>query len=155
MRELLDCPHCFGRILPMTDGRCPQCRNDTNARTREAAEMTVVSIDKESIVPDVCAGCGLPTYRRVTFKRKKHDPTDDDFTMFQFLMFGCVGAIGLLLSGLFRGNRGLSIRVKLPHCLECHTRKPLEPHSVSFEELQMRFVVHREFARQFAAVNGD
>lgn len=25
-KGLVDCPHCSTRVLPMTDGRCPQCR---------------------------------------------------------------------------------------------------------------------------------
>lgn len=136
----------------MTGGICPQCRNDTTIIPLESLEMTRICITEQCVIPKVCATCGLPTSRVVTFKRRRPSPqNDDDSSVIWYLGFGI---IGLLFSALFRRANSSRVRIQVPHCRQCHAEKPLEPRSVAFDELLMDFVVHREFAKQFDAVNG-
>jgi len=46
------------------------------------------------------------------------------------------------------------MNVEIPQCKECSRKAKIEPQSVHIESYRMKFVVHRDFAKQFQQLNG-
>jgi hypothetical protein len=90
----VECPHCYGDVLPMADGRCPSCLADTRAAVGGC--FTKVSLQHQAQgLPSVCMVCGMTTRRKMRFAQKARN----ERYVANPLQGG--GGIGLLLTWLF------------------------------------------------------
>ena len=147
---IIECPHCYGDVLPMTDGRCPSCLANTTAPPAEGGSFTKASLQHRAEgLPSVCINCGKPTPRRRRFsQRAKNERYATNPAQGG-------GGIGLLLTWLFdyvSGKMYQEIFLEVPECEECHQRgRDLRIHHLDFEGRVATFIVHRTFKQALEA----
>ncbi len=156
---LTECPHCFTLVLPKGDGQCPACQRNARQASGPDPELVTLSIGEQSEIPDLCCHCGLPTRRMKRVKRWKPAENAQQTAGFWILVTFLFGGLGSALAALQRatGGRysGHSVVVRIGQCPECAAVGPPEPLQVDHEHFTMRFLVHRDFARQFERLNGS
>ena len=54
--DLVVCPHCFTRVIPMEDQACPRCRG----RVDRASEFVPVTVRSGTRLPMYCVACDAP-----------------------------------------------------------------------------------------------
>jgi hypothetical protein len=142
---IVECPHCYGDVLPMVDGRCPSCLGDTRAPSADGGCFTKASIAHQAHgLPSICMVCGMPTQRRRQFSERAKN---ERYTANP----RGGGGIGLLLTWLFdyvSGKMHQEIVLELPQCEECYqrAREPRVKH-LDFDRRIATFIVHRSFRR--------
>lgn len=145
---MLDCPHCYRRVLPLTNGECPICHRDTSETRGTDNSKTRVCLTEKSVLPDVCASCGGYATRRVAVKARGLNTGSNDLAGSGNTV-RIPGLIGLLLGIFFKrdGTVGkASMQILLPQCDQCYGVQKMEPDLVDFERYESWFVVHRNFA---------
>src|SRR5258705_10962280 len=58
------CPHCYRKVIPMSDGRCPSCGRNTNDLAGTDPHRKLVGIGPNERLPALCFHCGAPTQKR-------------------------------------------------------------------------------------------
>ncbi len=145
---MLDCPHCYRKVLPRTTGECPICHKDTNETRGTDPSKTRICLTEKSVLPDVCVSCGAFANRRVTVTARGLNTGAND-------VGGSKGAsripglIGLIISlCTSQGRPGkAAMKILLPQCDQCNGVLKLEPDLVDFERYESWFIVHRNFAQ--------
>ena len=141
---IVECPHCYGDVLPMANGRCPSCLADTRERSAEGGCFTKASLQHQAQgLPDICLVCGTSTRRRTRFRQKtKNERYGANPT-------ASGGAIGLLLTWLIdyaSGKMHQEIVLEVPQCEECHQRgRDLRVKYLDYDRRVATFIVHRSF----------
>src|SRR5436190_505756 len=139
---LVECPHCFGDVLPMSDGRCPSCFADTREPSADGGSFTKASLQHQAQgLPGVCLVCGVPTQQRRRFSQRAKNE--------RYNTNAHGGAIGLALTWLFdylSGKMYQEVILEVPHCDECRRNgRDLRVRHVDFERRIVTFIVHRNF----------
>ena len=139
---LIDCPHCYTRIVPKSDGSCPACQRDTRDTTGLDLSWTSIRVSQSDVLPPVCCECGLRTSRMVSVYRKT-SPAGEPSTLVGMAIFWLVSwVVGLWL--ILRGMANASVvEVRLPQCEACAGQGPPEPRFVDFGNARMTFIVHK------------
>ena len=138
---IVDCPHCFRRVITNDDGSCPSCGNDPSKAGNSDPNLRPARIASEEELPDVCIGCGVPTPLRRKFVRRRTSPHASEAGE----SVGGVG--GFLLAMVFRfllQDNKQTVSIKLPVCQSCSTKEPTVLH-IDFDNYEADFVVHRLF----------
>jgi len=156
---LIECPHCFTRVLPRADGECPACQQNTQSVRDIDRQFKTVTVGETSAMPDHCSTCMLPETRlvRVTRSRVIWGAAGDSgvaavvATVIRLLLGGIHFLFHLMTSERDSGSQ--KVVVQMRHCRECSRRQPLEPTFVNYDAYTMKFIVHREFAHEFVAMN--
>jgi hypothetical protein len=155
----VECPHCFTLVSPAADGECPACRENTRVTSGQDPDRVTLTVGEHSQSPDVCCDCGLPTRRTTHVKRWKPPENAqyaDGFLIVGVLLFGWLGSALAALHRIIRGRfGGQTVVVRIAQCHECVTSGAPDPLRVDHEHFTMRFLVHRDFARQFERLNGS
>ena len=136
-----DCPHCFSRVLPGTDGCCPSCRGDMSAA--KALPLTTVRIRIGDELPPLCVACGQNTAATATITRSMSEGGQPwPVKVLAFLMSPF---LALALDREFQAKqREASIAV--PFCEACSAGgKEPRPTFVNFEREEFTFIVHDKF----------
>ena len=138
---LIDCPHCYTRIVPMSDGCCPACRKNTRETTGADLSRTSIRVSQGDVLPPVCCDCGLVTSRVVSVYRK-NTPSGEPPTSFGAAIFALFSLpLGLWL--MLRGMANTTVaQTQMPQCDTCGTWGPPEPRYVDFGNATMTFIVH-------------
>lgn len=145
---IIECPHCYTRVMPGPEGECPACRKNTRDTAGTDPAKTAMSIPNQASLPPVCCECGRPTDRYVKVTRSVRVQGAAEGSG------GTLASIGLWLLGGFtifassghsRGTSGDVIVIHMPQCPLCGAEGPPSPKSVNAEELRMTFVVHKVF----------
>jgi hypothetical protein len=137
---LVECPHCYSKVLPMSDGRCPSCQKDTREAKKEA--LTKVQIGPDTHLPDVCVLCGTDALQRVDV-REGYQTGDSNFLIGVLLLF----RPALWFAADKARGEVKKLHVKVPVCGTCTTTRPrVRPTYVNFEQREMSFLVHADFA---------
>jgi hypothetical protein len=147
---IVECPHCYGDVLPMANGRCPSCLADTRQQSAEGGCLTKASLREHAqSLPDICMVCGTSTRRRTRFRQKTKNERYDANPS------ASGGLIGLLLTWLIDyagGNMHHEIVLEVPHCEECHQRgRHLRVKYLDYERHVATFIVHRSFRQALEA----
>jgi hypothetical protein len=136
---LRECPHCYTRVVPLPDSRCPACQKNVLEGEGADRKLTSMVVHESLALPNYCYFCDAPTTRFVTIKRS-------------LVKKGENLVVRLLLAGfwiwslLFTGSTRLrAITIRLPQCSKCAARGKPEPRHVDFERLEMTFVVNRSW----------
>jgi hypothetical protein len=139
---ITECPHCFGRVLPMTDGSCPSCGKNTVDKTELSSTMTSIVVDKGESFPASCALCAQATSRttKLSFTAKRRPDAGGDLAM------SMISPLAGAIVAAFRVNT-YNVAVRLPVCDRCKRQK-IEPLHVDYENYTMTLLVHRKFAEE-------
>lgn len=153
---LIDCPHCFTRVVPKADGTCPACQKDTRETAGGDLTRATMPVAQGDVLPPVCCHCGRDTRRCVAVSIEAAGKGQD--------LPGGGTAISLLLSlaslfvsmlaflilwpvfvyRLLRGIAGTSVvEVRVPQCEVCAAYGDPRPQRVDFENARMTLVVHK------------
>lgn len=134
---LSECPHCYARVVPKADGRCPACQKDMRDLTGVDPTKASLRVAQGDVLPSICCDCGQATQRVVTVCRKR-TARDEPSTWVKIL---------LLITFNWGSMSGLSSRdvveVELPQCELCGSEGRPEPVYVDFDNVRMTFVVHK------------
>jgi len=141
---LIKCPHCYSRVLPKPDDRCPSCGRNVKDRRGADRTKTELVLTEGDPLPPICLLCGDPTDRTVRVRFHKADPANADKEVAAVLML--VSLFVALLAYLLRPRRGIYIEMRLPQCRACKkkTGKP-EPRHIAWDRRELTLVVHRKF----------
>lgn len=139
---LIDCPHCFTRVVPKSNGLCPACQKDMRDTTRLDLARASIRVSQGDVLPKICCDCGETTSRVVKVYQKhaaKEQPSSLAATLIFLLSSWAMG------SWLFlRGMAETSVaEVAMPQCERCARRGDPKPRYVDFSNARMTFVVHR------------
>ncbi len=158
---ILDCPHCHLRVGTGKDGICPNCHADVLDLSNVDPNMSVLFVRPDSVVPDICCVCGVPTSRRAKIvshgARNANADTSGEaeglglFALLGMLVVPLSGLMGL--SGTSRHSR-VSLRVSLsvPQCDLC-AGEEIKPIEVDHEKARMKLYVHKNFKADFERCN--
>ena len=117
---IIECPHCFGDVLPMANGRCPACLADTPAPSPDGGSFTKASLRHQAqSLPGVCVVCGLPTRRRTRFTQRARN---ERYAANPAQGSGGIGLRITLLFDYVSGKTHQEILLEVPQCEECHQR---------------------------------
>lgn len=130
--DLVVCPHCFTRVIPMEDQACPRCRG----RVDRASEFAPVTVRSGTRLPMYCVACDAPTDALRTWTQSTVPRS-----WFPFWLRGPVS----MLMRAHEVSRAFVVSVELSTCKDC--RLPAEPQP-QFEEGLVDLLVHRDFARR-------
>ena len=142
MIEIIECPHCFARVVPKSDNTCPSCRKNIKDMTNADTDLTTVTLGPSATMPELCIICGQQTNR--TYKYTMEIPGGQDSKLISTLLSLLRGR---LLSGLIK-KQIQSIGIKLPVCNNCkHYQANIKPIHFNKDTDTMTFVVHKAFKK--------
>lgn len=145
-----ECPHCYTRVVPNSEGECPSCRN--NVRDAESAGTLNTSLPVRHLadLPAVCCQCACATdrYVKITRQISREKEEEDSSAGIALMMGGWIFALVALLLGDFRSRSSDVVVVRMPQCDLCGANGSPDPIRVNSEELHMTFVVHKGFKRR-------
>jgi hypothetical protein len=156
---LVECPHCFTRVLPRPDGQCPSCQQSTQSIRDADRESVTVIVRENSQMPDFCCTCMIPERRLVRVVRSRDVPGTSDVAgsigvRFALqLLLPLIGDIIHIAFGAPKSSNSQAVVVRVRQCRECSRHQPLEPVFVNFDGYNMKFVAHRNFAKLFTELN--
>ena len=143
--EIVECPHCYTRVLPNRAGTCPSCARDVNDTHGADPTRTSLSIETNTLLPAVCSQCAAPTDRTVLIVSSQRTSADapEESSSLRWNVFA------LLLSRL-RPSAAMSDRpevsLHVPQCPRCaELRGRVKPRAISYERASMVLEVHRDF----------
>jgi hypothetical protein len=149
--DIVECPHCYTRVLPNAAGTCPSCARDVNDTTGIDPTRTSVGIETNTLLPPVCSACGEATGRTVEIVSKQGGgkaQAEEEYASLRMSVF----AFFLRALRPSRADRP-EICIQLPQCQRCAAAQGRPtPRAVSFDRATMIFEVHREFRRAVEAM---
>jgi hypothetical protein len=142
---MIECPHCFTRVIPTSEGECPACRRNVRETGGTDPTKTTLSIaDGAATLPRYCCDCGRSTERRLKVKCKITSDVESGWAAVLSTIFAA-------LTGVFVGgieddpHRRVTLVIRIPQCEMCASHGRPVPVRVNLEESRMTFVVHKEF----------
>src|SRR6187551_2773131 len=115
---MLDCPHCYARVLLRSDGACPSCGEDTR-RPGVGPRRALLEILADEPLPDSCLNCGQFTDRTTIVRYRRAVEGDGAPSWFVALL---TSALALLVGYIFfwlRTKAVLHLEFRLPQCRDC------------------------------------
>jgi len=112
---MVECPHCYVRVIPSQEGICPACQKNT--RDLSGTDLTRGSLTIEDCerLPDMCFQCGVGTSLRVRVSRRRYNENDPAPTPFAAVLLTILG----FLAGhifLIGSRQAIEVRIRLPQC---------------------------------------
>ena len=143
---MLDCPHCYTKIIPMASGVCPSCSGDTKDRSGYDPDLTVVMIREKQDLPERCLICGQTSSKQhaLTFQSEPDHLANTGQTLFGLLLL-FVGGLGFVKTG---GGHKHEVTLHIPLCTmdACKSSERLQPRQLDAENFRAKFLAHRRFA---------
>jgi hypothetical protein len=134
-----ECPHCYRKVIPLSDNHCPACQKNVLAVDGVDRNLTSMTVRASLNLPSHCYSCDAPTTRFVSIKRSLVKRAENPIVR---LVLAGFAWWTLLLTG---PKRLRDVAVRLPQCPECARRGRPEPRHVDFERFEMSFVVNRRW----------
>ena len=146
---IVDCPHCYTRVVPTSQGACPSCRQSVYEATDADHSKASISVAHLEPLPTMCCDCGCATDRTVKITRNISRKADlepsDDLLSYIGSLFSWIGWLIALVRGDFRSRIGDQVVVQMPQCVICSESGIPDPIHVNAHELRMTFIVNQEF----------
>ena len=146
---IVDCPHCYTRVVPTSQDTCPSCRQSVIEASETDPSKVSISVAHLQPLPDVCCTCGCGTDRIVKITRKISRKSDvepsDDLLTYIGSLFSWMSLLFALIRGDFRSRVEDQVVVRMPQCEICFESGMPEPVYVNAHELRMTFIVNQEF----------
>jgi len=137
---LIECPHCYKKVLPMQDGTCPGCGKNTRDISNANLNMTLLEIKQGTPLPRICCFCGENAEGTILVKRSKS--TGGESLFIRILVFVFSPFLYLFGNGFERTTSKL--KILLPTCAKCSSEY-VEPRYIDFDNYTMTFAVHKKF----------
>ena len=145
MAEIIECPHCYTRVLPNAAGTCPSCAGDVNDTYGTDPTRTSLSIETNTLLPPLCSQCAAPTDRTVLLVSSQRSASDTGIESSSLRW----NVFSLLLGKLRPAPRNVDrpeVSLHLPQCPSCaELRGRPKPRAISYERATMVLEVHRVF----------
>src|SRR6185503_18136020 len=140
---VIECPHCYVRIVPMGGGRCPACGKNTRDQSGADLTKTRMSLRAGEPLPDNCYLCDRATLRTVKWKCVVGDFGSGKLAMLMRLLGGIL--LPPLRHAAFSPAESFVRRMKLrlPQCPACASKPEAE--YVDMDNYVATFLVHRDF----------
>lgn len=141
--DIVECPHCYTRVMPSSSGICPACQKNINERPA-LPDMTQELIDTRWRPPAICMICGEPAEEHVDVIFTRVSPTQGE----RIALGGAFGAVLLLVRALlWLIGRTLKQRVAFsaPVCCAHRSSQLLKPVEIDWSNGYFTFIVHRIF----------
>ena len=138
---IVECPHCYTKVLLKSDGSCPSCGKDSNSQSDADPEMTTAQVDFNEPLPPFCVLCAQSTKRTVTVFRGE-DPDQEGLSEGKSLV------VGLLAGWRIAREMGTKQTMELvvPVCRDCRKRRDeFKPRHVNHGQQRATLLVHRSF----------
>jgi hypothetical protein len=139
------CPHCYRKVIPMADGKCPSCGKKTADRTGVDPTRTLISIRTGDRLPLICHNCAIPTDRAKKFEVASEPQGTTRQPLFGGILWLLIRPVNLFAK-MERIQKEIQLSVVLPTCRECARKMGnLTPHYIDFEDRRIDIVVHTDF----------
>ena len=147
--ELMECPHCFAKMVLTSDNKCPSCRKDPRDTKNTNPNLTTATFFSYIKLPEYCMACGKPTKKISKFIVNKKDSN------WEWEVLGAIPFLGDLFSSLstflmpvklMRKSEN-SITFKLPFCGKCNN-SDVRPIHFNRDTEAITFIVHKTFKRE-------
>ncbi len=149
---VIDCPHCFTKVISKPDGSCPACQGNTRASTA-STDHTAVRIAHGEELPLICCGCGGPADHYHTITQHSSEGRAEGAGVMALLLALISWPAALLM--FVRGLQETSVvRVKLPFCSRCRQLGAPTPKYVDFKNARMTFIVHKRLKEAIDPTGG-
>jgi hypothetical protein len=143
--DIVECPHCYTRVLPNREGTCPSCAKNVNDTHGADPTRTSVSIETNTLLPAVCSQCAAPTDRTVLIVSTRggagsnaEESPDLGWNLFAMLL-------RKLRAAPTHADRP-EVSLHVPQCPRCaELRGRPKPRAISYERASMVLEVHRDF----------
>lgn len=146
---LENCPHCFASVLPLADGTCPRCQEDTKDKSGVDPALQPVTITKATKFPDACVICGSNATGR---RRVTQSVGSDVNALGGVLLTAVFGIFGRILGQAIAGEeRQFTESMRVPVCDECKPTRNVRVLSTDYEKHQMTILVHERCRRQMSS----
>ncbi len=131
--DLIVCPTCFARVIPMSGNVCPSCRH----RIERASLLELVEVQSGTHLPPYCHVCDAPA---TVWKRWQLDSG----ARTGLAALALLHPLAMLMRG-FEQSKQFHVALELPLCAACRIGREPEP---LFEEARVVVLVHRKFAQR-------
>lgn len=152
---LIQCPHCYTKVMPKPDGSCPACQKDTaDLRGTDPTRHSLRLLQGTSL-PGICCDCGEETDRYFIVSCTSSTDRDQLSGFAQSLIALLVSwpmALYFFLLGI--QNRTV-VRIRMPQCHDCALTSPPKPRYVDYGNARMTFVVHNNLYQAVIAAEED
>jgi hypothetical protein len=128
---IVECPHCYTRVLPMENNICPACKMDMSDMEDVNPELVSVVIRESDELPPYCYLCNSYTERYVTIVGDKGTLLDE--------------IASRLVPVRQNEDRTSNVYVRLPQCENCAELENPSPRYVDYEHQTMTFIVNKGF----------
>ena len=150
---IVECPHCYQRVLPRDGGLCPSCGKNVHDTRGANLKVTSLRIDEGMSLPPFFCSCGCTTERLVTIKRTRRFGDNVFFRILLWISYVLLWiffrAVAIAIArgdSRHRKRTILSVRLHLPMCQTCSAWNKVTPVTVDFDNHRMTFIVDRSFA---------
>lgn len=134
---LMECPHCFTKILPHADNTCPACQGDLSSLAGVNPNKVSFLIHESEELPFCCYSCGQYTEQEVRVSG------DQESILSKFFM------------GDISPEETSNVVIFLPQCQFCAEIEDPEPVEVDYDNQTMTFAVHTRFRDQVIQLRED
>ena len=124
---IIECPHCYTKVIPLANNICPACRNDMSDLEGVDPNQVSLSIHESEELPSFCYSCNMYTERYIRVSGDKESDLE------------------VLLFGRSSPEATSNVIINLPQCEQCSEIDEPKPVDVDYDHQKMTFVVHREF----------
>ena len=140
---LEDCPHCYTRMIPMADGRCPSCQGDTDDCSSYDPDLAMVTVAQRQTLPNCCLVCGQTTDREVVLTLGSGSDVGTNIAIsIAGIALSLLAGFGFAKTG---GGDKQHMTIRVPVCPRCKGHPRLEPRHLDFQNYQAKFLAHRRF----------
>ena len=149
------CPHCYRKVIAMTDGTCPACGKNTRDKAGTDPHKILISIRPGDHLPKVCFRCGTATESA----KRLHlvsEPQGATFTSgFATFLANFMGPFRFI-NRLERLNKTITLSIRLPVCRECWKGlRQIRPEHIDFDDHRIDLVVHENFRKAITSSSKD
>ena len=132
---IVECPHCYTRVLPKENNICPACRMDMSDTRDVDPQVAALVVRETDHLPPYCYSCNSYTERYVKITGDKGTLLDQS-----------LGAVVSLLIPTRKIEQDTSnVFVRLPQCEACAEQEEPAPLHVDYDTQSMVFVVNIGF----------
>ena len=132
---IVECPHCYTRVLPKENNICPACRMDMTDTPDVDPQVAALVVRELDNLPPYCYSCNSYTERYVKIVGEKGTLLDQS-----------LGAVVSLLIPTRKIEEDTSnVFVSLPQCEACAEMEEPAPLHVDYDTQSMVFVVNIGF----------
>ncbi len=148
---LMQCPHCFTKVMPKGDGSCPACHKATQDAKETSPTRRSLRLSQGESLPGICCDCGEVTDRYFSVTCSS-SPEENQPAGFGQALIGMLFSWPMALYFFLLGIQNTRVvRVRMPQCRTCAQARTPEVRHVDFGNAAITFVVHNNLYEEIVA----